>query len=173
MYVIKLDAAKLDDGKLARIIKAANAGRRRGGSNELRYELLRCEAYYWQDVKRRQGGQPKRRMRKIKAAKGLKKLIGDGEHIDRLITDVSGPLPDVWPEPLEIGVLRGGRSAFDVLIRRLAVVFMKCFPGQRARRYSTDPITDMIKGNFIDFAEAVLTALEITHAGVANDRGRI
>jgi len=166
MYAIVLDAAKLDNGKLAQIIDAANAGRRCSAS-KLRGELLRCEAYYRADVERRSKPSDERKGRAqiINRAKRLKDIVGDDEYLDRLITNASGPLPDQWPEPLEIGTMGGGRSAADMLIRRLADVFMKCFPGQRARQYSTDPLTGAIKSNFVDFAKTVLVALEITTAG--------
>jgi hypothetical protein len=115
--------------------------------------------------------QQRRADRVVATAKKLKDLIADDwflsirhtRALDRLITDVRaktpvsiGP-PTKWQAFLGVGQ---HHSAFDILIGQLGRAFEQYWgepPG-----YTRDPVTDELRGYFIDFVEAALNEMGIS-----------
>ena len=169
--------AHLDQASIDRILAAVRHTPVDLDRGELLSELEGIRSLYKTGVDFRR--QPTKRAqntaRIIAAAESLKTLIREdwelrrhGTMLDRLIADASEPFPPALKDKLGAGQV----SAFDNLIGKwLRSTFERHFNTEAS--YTRDPVTDEVRGTFIDFAAATLTELGITKLGRPYSRSSI
>ena len=174
-YTIQLDAAKLDDAKLNRIIKAAGLEpstapnpipddpERCDDSQsraDLRNALLAAEARYRFDVARRGEGRDLRGRKQIaRAARALKGRIASDPSLEfhcfsleQLARDAERPPP----RPFELG--SRNLSAFDNLVGDFMKAFEQCFGRKAGAPKNRD---GTFGGPFVRFSQRAMTELRI------------
>jgi hypothetical protein len=176
LYTISLDATRLGEAALDRIIEAGGLKPKKAPNpfpehpehcddsqsrNDLRFALLAAEARYRFDVDRRgEGRNAARRKRIAGGARELAKRIASDPSLEfhrlpleQLARDSERPPP----RPLELGSI--DLSAFDNLIGELMRAFEQA-SGRKAT-YTKDTIKRSFGGHFIRFAQRTLIELQI------------
>jgi hypothetical protein len=169
--------ARLDRASIGRILAAVGDVPAGLDRDELLSDLegIRSLHKTGVDLRYQPANRAQNTARIIAAAEHLKTLIKEDwelrrhrAKLDRLIADAKKPFPPV----LKDGLGGGQVSAFDNLIGTWLRFTFECHFGTEAG-YTRDPLTNEVRGAFIDFAAAALAELGITKLGNPYSRNSI